>query len=124
MSWKRYISPEEAAIKRGVTTATIRKWLREGDIQGIKMGRLWRVLDEEGSDGKALETREIDLMKKATDELKSSMETLGELIQGGGNIQVIRAVCSLLPHLEEATAKMAALSEMMSQIGKSQRDGD
>ena len=43
MEKEKYYSPEEAAEFLGVTTETIRRWIRRGELEGIKYGRLWRI---------------------------------------------------------------------------------
>lgn len=40
-------TPEEVARKLRVTTRTIYTWLRDGRLEGERIGRLWRVSDEE-----------------------------------------------------------------------------
>ena len=39
----RLIKPDEAAYRLGVSTLTIKKWLRTGKIPGVKVGSLWRI---------------------------------------------------------------------------------
>jgi excisionase family DNA binding protein len=40
-------SPDEAAEHLGVTANTVRAWLRDGNIKGIKLGgRIWRISEE------------------------------------------------------------------------------
>ena len=43
----RLIKPEEAAYRLGVSTLTIKKWLRNGKLPGVKVGHLWRVDEED-----------------------------------------------------------------------------
>ena len=38
-----YITPESIAEQLGVTSKTVREWLRDGEIVGIKVGSSWRV---------------------------------------------------------------------------------
>jgi excisionase family DNA binding protein len=38
---------EEAAAKLKVTPKTVRNWIREGKIVAVKMGRFWRVTEED-----------------------------------------------------------------------------
>lgn len=40
---ERLLKPEEVAEKLAVSPVTIRYWLREGRIKGIKLHGLWRV---------------------------------------------------------------------------------
>ena len=37
------MSPDDVAAALGISPATIRRWLREGAIAGVKIGRQWRV---------------------------------------------------------------------------------
>lgn len=37
------MSPEDVAVALGISPATIRRWLRDGAISGVKVGRQWRV---------------------------------------------------------------------------------
>ena len=43
----RLIKPEEAAHRLGVSKLTIKKWLRNGMLPGVKVGHLWRVDEED-----------------------------------------------------------------------------
>lgn len=36
-------SLQESAIRLGVKVGTLRKWIREGRIQGVKLGKLTRL---------------------------------------------------------------------------------
>jgi excisionase family DNA binding protein len=38
-----YFTPEELADKLKVSYRTIKKYLLEGSLKGVKVGRLWRV---------------------------------------------------------------------------------
>jgi excisionase family DNA binding protein len=114
MTKKRYMTPEEAATARGVTPATIRKWLREGYIDGIKMGRLWRVVEDGDVEIEKLDKKTEALLRGSLEKLQESMNRITELIGSGGNIQLIRALCTVLPQLEDASDKIVALSEMAS----------
>lgn len=40
---EKYYTPEEAAKIIRVTAAAIREWIRNGKLEGIKTGRLWRI---------------------------------------------------------------------------------
>jgi excisionase family DNA binding protein len=40
---KHYLSAEDIAERLNVGSATVRKWLREGKLKGVRAGRLWRV---------------------------------------------------------------------------------
>lgn len=37
------MAPEDVALALGISPATIRRWLRDGAIAGVKVGRQWRV---------------------------------------------------------------------------------
>jgi excisionase family DNA binding protein len=41
------LTPEEVAEKLNVTVNTVREWLRNGEITGVKLGRIWRVRVED-----------------------------------------------------------------------------
>lgn len=41
-----YLTPEEVGEKLKVDPAVVRKWLRNGDLKGEKMGNLWRIPEE------------------------------------------------------------------------------
>jgi len=38
-----YYTPKELADRFKVTTQAIQKWIREGKLDGIKLGNVWRV---------------------------------------------------------------------------------
>jgi excisionase family DNA binding protein len=40
---ERYLSAENIADRLNVSPITVRKWLREGKLKGVRAGRLWRV---------------------------------------------------------------------------------
>ena len=40
---ERLLTPEEAAERLAISPKTIRDWLRSRKLQGVKVGRLWRV---------------------------------------------------------------------------------
>jgi len=45
---EKLLSPEEVAERLGVTPNTVRTWLRDGSLKGIKLGRkIWRVNETE-----------------------------------------------------------------------------
>ena len=39
----RMLTPDDAAARLQVTARTVRKWLRNGTMKGIKIGHLWRI---------------------------------------------------------------------------------
>ncbi len=40
---EHYYSPDEIAVKYNVSGVVVRKWLREGKLQGYKLGGIWRI---------------------------------------------------------------------------------
>jgi acetyl-CoA synthetase len=38
-----FLTPEETAQVLKVQVATVRRWLRDGTLQGRKLGRVWRI---------------------------------------------------------------------------------
>ena len=43
---ERFYTPEQIAQLLQVNVVTIHRWLREGKLKSIKLGRLWRVSKE------------------------------------------------------------------------------
>lgn len=43
---ERFLTPEEVADRLAVNPKTIRKWLADGKLKGVKAGRLWRISPE------------------------------------------------------------------------------
>lgn len=39
----KYLTPNEIADELSVTPKTVREWLRNGQLKGIKVGSSWRV---------------------------------------------------------------------------------
>ncbi|MGB9663169.1 MAG: helix-turn-helix domain-containing protein [Moorellaceae bacterium] len=39
----RLLTPEEAAEILAVSPKSVREWLRQGKLKGVKAGRLWRI---------------------------------------------------------------------------------
>lgn len=44
---QKLLTPEEAAAQFGVSPETIRRWCRQGKLQGVKVGEQWRVISED-----------------------------------------------------------------------------
>lgn len=44
---ERFLTPEEVADKLVVSPRSVRRWLREGRLKGIKVGRLWRIRERD-----------------------------------------------------------------------------
>lgn len=43
----KLLTPEEAAEQMQVSVSTVKRWLRNGELKGVKPGgRLWRVEEE------------------------------------------------------------------------------
>ncbi|MEM5816034.1 MAG: helix-turn-helix domain-containing protein [Candidatus Aenigmatarchaeota archaeon] len=40
-------TPEEVAEILKVSVITVKKWLRSGELKGIKVGKLWRIREED-----------------------------------------------------------------------------
>jgi excisionase family DNA binding protein len=47
MMAEKYYSPEEMAEQFNLKPATVRKWIRQGQLKAIKLGGLWRISEEE-----------------------------------------------------------------------------
>ena len=46
-TFERLLTPDEAAAIVKVSAKTIREWLKQGSLKGIKTGRLWRIKESE-----------------------------------------------------------------------------
>ncbi len=46
----RFLTPDEAARHLAVRPKTVRNWLRKGRLQGVKVGRLWRLRKQDLDD--------------------------------------------------------------------------
>lgn len=44
---KRLLTVNEAAERLALSPDTIRKWLRSGQIEGVKISRIWRVYEND-----------------------------------------------------------------------------
>lgn len=44
---ERLLTPEEAADRLAVSPKSIREWLRQGKLKGVKAGRLWRIRERD-----------------------------------------------------------------------------
>lgn len=42
-----YLSPDEIAARLKVSAVSVRKWLRQGKLKGVRAGRLWRILERD-----------------------------------------------------------------------------
>ena len=47
MSLEKFYTPEEVAEKLSVRGNTVRKWLNDGILKGLKVGRVWRIKETE-----------------------------------------------------------------------------
>jgi len=41
------LTPAQVASKLKVTNRTVSEWLKRGELRGLKLGRLWRVPEED-----------------------------------------------------------------------------
>jgi acetyl-CoA synthetase len=44
---EKHLTPEEFAERLRVHPKSVRLWLREGTLRGVKIGRLWRIAETE-----------------------------------------------------------------------------
>ncbi|OPZ59500.1 MAG: Helix-turn-helix domain protein [Candidatus Aminicenantes bacterium ADurb.Bin508] len=44
---ERLMTPEEVAERLAITPKTVRRFLREGRLKAMKVGRLWRVRESD-----------------------------------------------------------------------------
>ncbi|AFV10552.1 excisionase-like protein [Thermacetogenium phaeum DSM 12270] len=44
---KRLLTPEEAAELLAVSPKSVRKWLWQGKLKGVRVGRLWRIRESD-----------------------------------------------------------------------------
>jgi excisionase family DNA binding protein len=47
MTRDRVLTPQQVADQLQVTTQTVVRWLRKGQLKGSKLGRLWRITEED-----------------------------------------------------------------------------
>jgi excisionase family DNA binding protein len=40
---ERYLTPEDVAGRLSVSPLTVRRWLRKGELKGLKAGKQWRI---------------------------------------------------------------------------------
>lgn len=43
MNGNNYLTVQEIAEKYKVTPAAVHKWIKEGKLKAIKLGRVWRI---------------------------------------------------------------------------------
>jgi excisionase family DNA binding protein len=43
----RVLTPQQVAERLQVTVQTVVRWLRKGQLKGSKLGRLWRITEED-----------------------------------------------------------------------------
>ncbi|MGE5571881.1 MAG: helix-turn-helix domain-containing protein [Bacteroidota bacterium] len=48
--FERLLTPEEAAQRMVVSPKTVRDWLRQGRLKGVKTGKLWRIRESDLAD--------------------------------------------------------------------------
>ena len=44
---ERLLTPAEVATRLNVSLVTVGRWLREGKLKGLKVGRQWRVRESD-----------------------------------------------------------------------------
>lgn len=44
---EKLLTPDEVAEKLAVKVRSVNEWLRTGKLKGVKVGRLWRVKEED-----------------------------------------------------------------------------
>jgi excisionase family DNA binding protein len=44
---EKLLTPEEVAERLVVKSTTVREWLKKGELTGVKLGRVWRVREED-----------------------------------------------------------------------------
>lgn len=42
---KKIWTPEEIAEDLNISAETVRRWLRDNDLRGLRLGRQWRIED-------------------------------------------------------------------------------
>lgn len=96
---EKLLSPEQAAEQLGVTPNTVRTWLRDGSLKGIKLGKkIWRIKESELLDFINRETKiesgvvksrgefsdeDIKSVRRGLEDIKSGrLLSLDEYVQG------------------------------------------
>jgi excisionase family DNA binding protein len=46
-SQERLLSPNNVAERLNISPLTVRRWLKAGKLKGVRLGRLWRVLERD-----------------------------------------------------------------------------
>lgn len=46
----KYLAPDEVATSLGVTRRTVYNWMRTGELPATKIGRTWRVTQQDIDD--------------------------------------------------------------------------
>ncbi len=95
----KMLSPEEVAERLSVSPNTVRAWLREGSLKGVKLGnKIWRISEEElqeqicceqsvdyGSDDheEELSPEDLKAIQRGIEEIKTGrFVTLDQYVQG------------------------------------------
>lgn len=47
MATEKLLTPQDAAQRLNVVTKTVREWLKRGELPGVKLGRNWRIREED-----------------------------------------------------------------------------
>lgn len=96
---EKLLSPEQVAEQLGVTPNTVRTWLRDGSLKGIKLGKkIWRIKESELLDFINRETKiesgvvksrgefsdeDIKSVRRGLEDIKSGrLLSLDEYVQG------------------------------------------
>lgn len=61
---ERFYTPEHVARMLRVKVATVHRWLREGTLKGVRIGRLWRITHSQLEDFIGFEFQFMDFEDK------------------------------------------------------------
>ena len=105
----RMLTPEEVAERLAVTPNTVRGWLRDGTLKGVKLGkRVWRIKEDEVKlhlcrENAAPYGTECNKQEKIREKL---IEDLDEL--NNASIEKVYSLVSELKEKESAKGKVAS----------------
>lgn len=121
------MSSEDVAAALGISPATIRRWLRDGAIAGVKVGRQWRVnvtaVREQIAKGELavdIEPQSYKALKMAADILTKSDET----DQRESRRYLLNALRYRLPDNEDMVVFLLAWQQEIAERLESLRDAD
>ena len=89
---EQFLTVEEAATRLKVAPFTVRVWLREGKIEGVKLGKVWRVL-----------VASLDALARPKQD---------ELIANASEVETIKARLQTPLDASEIAAKQRAVREL------------